>query len=334
MGNKVIGSWGDFIHIYEGVNLKKVLEWLDRISKVWLGDRVLKRIKAKAPVNIQYSEGSFAFSAKGAGYGARGSLRIYADFRKLENITDPTRPMVKDLDVEYVYLYHELVHALRYEAGQFVESEDSFAEVLAGTGESAVEEEWPVVGLYEYGDYLISENQFRRQIRLRKGIPVPRRPYYFTKKKSPKGFKKEIVRRMLLRLPDEPRPRKDELKFGRNPFNRTLRKREVREYQTTGLSHRDWRWELRKFHDERKIYPRGYPRDFAVNEHEWGPSRLVAPSAAEGTGISSIRQLTSNRLVAPPVTGGTGIWSTGHMKRPRMAPGQQRRRHGAARRGR
>jgi len=103
-------------------------------------------------------------------------------------VPEPTYKQLKDSDAIAVYIYHELVHALRDIAGVFIRS--STGQSWVGT--FPIEEEYSTVGLFEYADYLYSENAFRKFNNL------PRRPCY---SRGGHSYWEERRRRYFLMLP-------------------------------------------------------------------------------------------------------------------------------------
>ena len=238
--------WGGKIAIYgkgkEGF-IDKVVKVLNRIKDTKMGGKILERLLEKASkgpfgfVDIEFMPKTFASGPKGSGY------KIAIDFEYLKEVKDPTAATLrkKGWDAE-VYAYHEVFHTLRHLSGLF-----------KGDSEGALpEEEWTTVGLYEHADTFCSENDFRGSLGL------PRRPFYYTRRETKKEreyFDQEIVRRMLLRLPDPPTHRPEEEEFVPNEYNRTLSDMEIRLYKLWGLPEGR---AVRRFSEERVKNPLGF----------------------------------------------------------------------------
>lgn len=250
---------------------KTIKGWLQNIVGTDRGHALVLRIAQKGgtlkirPPETLFEKKAHCFNTKASeivfepGYLKPGKITD-----PTVSITDPTVSTVLARKMEFIYLYHELVHIYRRRWDLFM------GVGIMKTGSTA-EEEFATTGLYEYstpglaqiltsgknairGGYAFSENE------LRQDLGLPRRPYYYTDGESDK-WKEERKRRMLLHLPDsaaKPSHRPEELKFKPNEFNRVVLYSELQEYLLGTLKEDG---EVRSYTEEDKRDPEdtGWP---------------------------------------------------------------------------
>jgi hypothetical protein len=222
----------------------KVIANLELINKTKLGN-ILISMLVRYEVDIEYlTQENCDFYPKGSG------ARIFynPDFLDHKEPFDPTQGTVSKKKMSFIYLYHELLHALRWETGQFIKAQGNMFAI-------SLPEDYTVVGLYEYVGYQLSENSYRQQLGL------PRRPYYiFNKIKHPDEFEQEVKRRMFLCLPDPPKIRSEETTFNPNRFNQKINEWKLGMYIAF------------EYGEKRKEFPHGYPEKGPVVPQDWqGP---------------------------------------------------------------